>query len=93
MGLLDVLKDKFSNYDKFNNSEIISMMFQYTRERAPWYSLHVMKDPIYFPYEATDMEIANALKSILTVPFALSIGRQSDNNKNIYSIVVSRVFV
>ena len=90
MGLLEALKDKFSNYEKFNNSEIASMMFQYTRERAPWYSLHVMKAPIFFPCEATDMEIANTLKSILTVPFALSIGRE---NNNIYSILVSRVFV
>lgn len=70
--------------NRFNNSEIIYMPFPYTR---------FLGDVNYFPCKATDIEIANVIKRLISVPFHLSVERDASNLDLIYSIVISRVFI
>ena len=91
------LKEFLRNYfnirdrlNKFNNSEIISMSFRYTTKKI---CILLPKLPVFFPFKATDIEIVNKLKNIISVPFIIAVGREPDNNDLIYSIVISRVFI
>ncbi len=91
MEVKEFLKNHFSIDDKlnkFNSSEIITMNYRYTRKKC--YIPLCLGESVFFPYQVSDKEIADALKSIVNVPFVVSVGR--DNNR-IYSIVVSRVFI
>ncbi len=93
MGLAEYIKDYFSQENaitEFNNSQITTMRFHYKRKIVKWYIPALFGEIEWFPYEATNMEIANVFKDLLTVPFTISVGRE--NNK-IYSIVVARVFL
>lgn len=89
MTLVEFLINYFSEDDrlnKFNNSEITTMFYRYRRIKS---CIEIDK-VIWFPYDSTDMEIANVLKSLISVPFTFCTGRE--NNK-IWSIVVTRVFI
>ncbi len=77
--------------NRFNNSEIIYMPFRYTRNKC--YFPFLLGDVNYFPCKATDIEIANVIKRLISVPFHLSIEREASNLDLIYSIVISRVFI
>ncbi len=83
--LVEALKSELKGYNTFNNSEVLSLIYRYKSSGT------LFPKYMYFPCKASDMEIANALKSILTVPFVLAVGRGS--REQIYSIVVSRVFL
>lgn len=92
MEIKEFLKNHFSIDDKlnkFNNSELISMNYRYTRKKC--YIPGFLGEAVYFPYQVSDKEIADAVKSIVNVPFIISVGRETDNK--IYAIVVSRVFI
>lgn len=89
--LVEFLRNYFSVDDKlnrFNNSEILTMSFLYTFKKSSpfWFS-----ERENFPYKVSNKELAIALKSILNVPFTLSVGREHDNT--IGMISVTRVFM
>lgn len=87
MTLTEYLTEYFKKKDslrKFNNSEVTEIHY---RERENGWLGRKTK---WFPYDATDMEIANGLKTILTVPFCVAVGREQNM---IWGIFVSRVFI
>ncbi len=89
MSLVEFLTNYFNKDDslnKFNNSEITTMIYRNKVEK----SFFKLGNIIWFPYDSTDMEIANVLKSIITVPFYISVIRV--DNK-IRWIEVNRVFI
>ncbi len=89
MSLVEFLTNYFNEDDrlnKFNNSEITNMIYRNKVEK----SFFKLGNIIWFPYDSSDMEIANVLKSIITVPFYISVLRV--DNK-IRCIEVNRVFI
>lgn len=68
--LVEALKSELKDIEKFNNSETLTLVYRYKVSGA------LFGTRTYFPCKASDMEIANALKSILTVPFALAVARE-----------------
>lgn len=85
--LVEALKSELKGIDKFNNSETLTLFYRYKSSGA------LFTKRVYFPCKASDMEIATALKSILTVPFTLDVAREGVEREQIYAIAVNRVFV
>ena len=89
----EFLRDYFNTNDmlnKFNNSEIMSMHFRYTLKKS---CILLPGEPVFFPYKATDMEIVNVLRKIISVPFTVGIGREPHDPDLIYAICIGRVFI
>lgn len=92
--MTEYLTDYFNRDDglnKFNNSEILKMHFIYTDVPTGWFGLGITRK--FFPFEASNKEIADALRTIIRVPFTLFIGREGQELKKIYRITVKRVFI
>ena len=86
MALVEQLKTLFgSQIDNFNNSEAISIV----EETKLIDNYPLSFEFIYIPDLGSDVDIANALTQILTVPFTIIIKR---NNDKIESISIYRVF-
>lgn len=87
--LVKRLKEIFGDkIDDFNNSKCMDMCYRYK----------LIRMRIFLPDQrecleniGTDMEISQALLTIIKVPFIVSIGRELD--KKIWGMTISRVFV
>lgn len=86
--LVEKLKEIFGDkIDDFNNSKCMDMCYR-CKIIPKFLSLGERE---YLENIGTDMEISQALLSIIKVPFIVSVGREHD--KKIWGMTIARVFV
>ena len=90
MDLTTFLKEYLTaigDLDSFNKSEITRMYFLAEFKKS---FCNILYDKFYLPYDVYNIEIAIALKKIITVPFTISVKRECNK---ISRIKISRVFL
>ncbi len=94
MNLTEYLTEYFSRDDelnKFHNSEYFKIYFVYTTVSNNWFGCWSTNK--YLPYNVSNKEIADALKTIIKVPFTLTIDRTGPQQQFVWLITITRVFM